>query len=225
MYKNKKEERGVFIQWSVFRNKETTLSEKVLFLEINNLSMLDRGCVASNRHFADTLGVKKESISRLISSLEKKGYITTEIVDGSRNYLRKITINKMLLSDNKMLIGDNKMLLKPITKCLETKENKTITNKTVNKTVNKRNIKENKFSWGNELDISLHSVFNDFLVMRKSIKKPATEQACKLIIKKLRGYPTEEQKRMIEQSIECSWAGVFDVKQPNNEKIKSFDEL
>lgn len=131
MIESKLEERGIFIQWSVFRNKETTLSEKVLFLEINNLSMLDKGCIASNAHFADTLGVKKEAISRLISSLEKKGYITTKIVDGTRNHSRIITINKMLSTDNKMLFRGKQNVNTPLTNCLETKENKTI-NKTIN---------------------------------------------------------------------------------------------
>ena len=150
------EERGVFIKWSVFRNKETTLSEKILFLEINNLSMLDKGCIASNSHFADTLGVKKEAISRLISSLEKKGYITTEIVAGSRNHSRIITINKMLPTDNKLLSRDKQNVNTPLTNCLETKENKTI-----NKTINKK---------GNDLNYS----FEDFwvLVPKGHKKKP-----------------------------------------------------
>jgi uncharacterized phage protein (TIGR02220 family) len=137
MIESKLEERGIFIQWSVFRNKETTLSEKVLFLEINNLSMLDKGCIASNSHFADTLGVKKEAISRLISSLEKKGYITTKIVDGTRNHSRIITINKMLSTDNKMLFRGKQNVNTPLTNCLETKENKTI-NKTINRTSNNK---------------------------------------------------------------------------------------
>jgi len=137
MIESKLEERGIFIQWSVFRNKETTLSEKVLFLEINNLSMLDKGCIASNSHFADTLGVKKEAISRLISSLEKKGYITTKIVNGTRNHSRIITINKMLSTDNKMLFRGKQNVNTPLTNCLETKENKTI-NKTINRTSNNK---------------------------------------------------------------------------------------
>jgi DNA-binding Lrp family transcriptional regulator len=160
MIESKLEERGIFIKWTVFRNKETTLSEKVLFLEINNLSMLDKGCIASNSHFADTLGVKKEAISRLISSLEKKGYITTEIVDGSRNHSRIITINKMLSTDNKMLFRGKQNVNTPLTNCLESKENKTI-NKTINKTSNKKE---------NDLNYS----FEDFwvLVPKGHKKKP-----------------------------------------------------
>ena len=148
MIESKLEERGIFIQWSVFRNKETTLSEKVLFLEINNLSMLDKGCIASNSHFADTLGVKKEAISRLISSLEKKGYINTKIVDGTRNHSRIITINKMLSTDNKMLFRGKQNVNTPLTNCLETKENKTI-NKTSNNKSKQKELCERVISYFN----------------------------------------------------------------------------
>ena len=80
--------------------------------------MLDKGCIASNNHFAELLQVKKESISRSISSLENKGYITTKIKEGSRNHERIITINKMLFDPKQNVID-------PLTNCLESKENKT----------------------------------------------------------------------------------------------------
>ena len=73
----------------------------------------------------ELFGIKKESVSRSISSLENKGYITTKIKDGSRNHERTITINKMLFEYKQNVIS-------PLTNCLETKENKTI-NKTNNK--------------------------------------------------------------------------------------------
>lgn len=97
--------------WELWRNKDLTLSEKAIFIEISNLSMLDNGCVASNAHFSQLMGIKKEAVSRLISSLESKGFISTKILPGSRNFSRVITINKMLTQ--------------PLTKCLETKDNKT----------------------------------------------------------------------------------------------------
>jgi len=99
--------------------------------EIAQLSSMEKGCFAGNGHFAKLLGVKKTAISRTISSLEKKGFITSEITPGSRNKERVITINKMLS-------GDNKMLSQPITKCLETKGNNT----SINNTVNKKNTKK-----------------------------------------------------------------------------------
>ena len=106
--------KGFWLSIELLHDKNTTMQEKLLLIEINQLSMLDKGCIASNNHFAETFKVKKESISRSLSSLEQKGYISTEIKAGSRNHDRTITINKMLLQDEKA-----------ITNCLESKENKT----------------------------------------------------------------------------------------------------
>lgn len=106
--------KGFWLSIDLLHDKNTTMQEKLLLIEINQLSMLDKGCIASNNHFAETFKVKKESISRSLSSLEQKGYITTEIKAGSRNHDRTITINKLLLQDEKA-----------ITNCLESKENKT----------------------------------------------------------------------------------------------------
>lgn len=106
--------KGFWLSIELLHDKNTTMQEKLLLIEINQLSMLDKGCIASNNHFAETFKVKKESISRSLSSLEQKGYISTEIKAGSRNHDRTITINKLLLKDEKA-----------ITNCLESKENKT----------------------------------------------------------------------------------------------------
>lgn len=110
--------KGFWLSVELLHDKNTTMQEKLILTEISQLSMLDKGCIASNNHFAELLQVKKESISRSISSLENKGYITTKIKDGSRNHERVITINKMLFDPKQNVID-------PLTNCLETKENKT----------------------------------------------------------------------------------------------------
>ena len=117
--------KGFWLPIELLKDKSTTMQEKLILVEINQLSMLDKGCIASNNHFAELFGIKKESVSRSISSLENKGYITTKIKDGSRNHERTIAINKMLFEYKQNVIS-------PLTNCLETKENKTI-NKTNNK--------------------------------------------------------------------------------------------
>ena len=118
------EDKFVTLQWSFIGDKNTTMQEKLVLMEINNLSMLKYGCIAMNEHFASLMGVKKESISRTIASLEKKGYITSKIKNGSRNFSRTITLNKMLFDPKQNVIS-------PLTNCLETKENITV-NKTIN---------------------------------------------------------------------------------------------
>lgn len=63
-------------------------------------------------------------------------------------------------------------------------------------------------------DIRLRSVLNDFVKMRKSIKKPLTSKALNLIIArlyKLSPHP-ETQCRIIEQSILHCWQDVYPLK-------------
>jgi len=58
------------------------------------------------------------------------------------------------------------------------------------------------------------NIWHDYLEMRKKIRKPATLKAQELIIKKLERLKLSGQdpNRVLEQSIENSWQGVFPVK-------------
>ena len=53
--------KGFWLSIDLLHDKNTTMQEKLLLIEINQLSMLDKGCIASNNHFAETFKVKKES--------------------------------------------------------------------------------------------------------------------------------------------------------------------
>jgi phage replication O-like protein O len=61
--------------------------------------------------------------------------------------------------------------------------------------------------------------FNDFLDMRKKIKKQATDQAQELILGKLHKYSIEVAISMLEQSIISSWTGVFELKKERKDGI------
>ena len=114
-----KQNKGIWLPIELLNDKDTTFQEKLILVEVSQLTMLDKGCIASNNHFAELFKIKKESVSRSINSLERKGYISSHIVPGTRNHSRIITINK-LLSDSKQNV------IVPLTKCLETKENKPV---------------------------------------------------------------------------------------------------
>jgi len=163
------QDRGVFITWDFFKDKSLTLSEKFIILEIQNLSALKLGCIASNDHFSNLMGIKKEAVSRLISSLVSKGYIESKIKNGSRNFGRVITINKMLFDPKQNVIS-------PLTNCLESKGNKTN---------NKRYNKESDFSLSKntfiddcssvyltELEKYLKSYIDDISLKRISLNSP-----------------------------------------------------
>lgn len=59
-------------------------------------------------------------------------------------------------------------------------------------------------------------VFNDYLEMRKAIRKPATPRAQELVLKTLEKYHLETAIKMLEQSIVNSWQGVFELKKQDD---------
>ena len=68
---------------------------KMLFGMINNLAYTEKGCWASNKYLSLYLGVRADTISSMISSLEKQKFIFVEYSRrGDGMQVRKITINK-----------------------------------------------------------------------------------------------------------------------------------
>lgn len=79
----------------------------------------------------------------------------------------------------------------------------------------------------------LKEIWPFYLEMRKLIKKPATINAQESIIQKLEklapGRP-EDQVKIVQQSIDNSWQGVFELKQnvfnkPNNATIRPRESI
>lgn len=61
---------------------ELTSDEKILFAHISSLTKKEGYCFANNAYFADekVMNCAKETISRRISKLEKRGHIKTQII-------------------------------------------------------------------------------------------------------------------------------------------------
>lgn len=116
----------ITVSIEIMHDKNLNQSQKFIYAEIEQLSQLDKGCVASNNHFSELIGITKENVSRNISDLAEKGYIKIEIVKGTRNHTRIITLTTLVRPPYQ----SSKT---PLSKQQETKENKTI-NKTINKT-------------------------------------------------------------------------------------------
>lgn len=71
------------------------------------------------------------------------------------------------------------------------------------------------------LSPELLEAFNDFLAMRKKIKKPATERAVKLLLSKLEKMSDNEQERIaiIDQSIINCWQDLYPLKNNTGNKM------
>lgn len=103
---------------------DLTNSELFILSEIVNLTSYYGKCTRNNRHFGEILEMQTQNVSRCIKSLENKGYLTSEIIPGGRNYDREITLIKMITPPNQ---NDND----PLSKRLETKEINNIINNIV----------------------------------------------------------------------------------------------
>ena len=70
--------KGVYIPKEIWLTPELKAYEKLIFMEIYSL---DRkfGCVASNAHFAEWLGISERQVQDYIKRLKDKGLIDVQI--------------------------------------------------------------------------------------------------------------------------------------------------
>lgn len=125
---------------------------KLLYGEITSLCNEKGYCWASNQYFADLYKVSKITVSRWISTLNKKGYITIETLykEGTKEFIgRRLYITNTPISKNvnryiqNDLEGVNKIVNPPISK--NAKDN----NKDINNTFNnKKDVYTHKHKYG-----------------------------------------------------------------------------
>jgi len=77
-------------------------------------------------------------------------------------------------------------------------------------------VNENENKKEKVIKSELENVFDDFLEMRKKIKKPATPRAIELLKTRIKQFAKGDEQlaiKIIEQSILNSWQNVFEIKQ------------
>ncbi len=102
----------ITVSIEIMHDKKLSPNQKFILAEIEQLNSLDKGCIGSNKHFAELIGITPQGVSKAIHDLENKGYIKIDNAQTKRNFGRIITINS-----GKSAINSG----------LESKENKTIT--------------------------------------------------------------------------------------------------
>ena len=70
--------KGIWIPKELWILKDLSLLEKVMLIEIDSLDN-ENGCYASNDYFADFFGLSKGRISKVINSLVKRGFVSSEL--------------------------------------------------------------------------------------------------------------------------------------------------
>lgn len=81
--------KGVWIPKEIWLSEHLSLIEKVLFVEIHSLDN-ERGCYASNRHFAEFFGISERQIRTHIAALKQKGFVSVSIKNRYARIIRAV---------------------------------------------------------------------------------------------------------------------------------------
>jgi len=93
--------RGVWIPAEIWLNRELSLQEKVMLIEIDSLQHPQKGCFKSNKKLAEFFGLSPNRVSEVISSLKKKGWIRVDqIREGKQIVERRIFMKHPLEKPN-----------------------------------------------------------------------------------------------------------------------------
>ena len=134
MEKQQRAFKGIWIPVEIWLNKDLTMTEKVVYAEIDSFCNNTQKCFASNKHFAQLVGISENRISHVIASLEKKGYIKRHITykPGTKEIEKRLlqTTRGYCYSQQGGIVADNKGGI-----VTNNKDNNTVVNNTVSNTV------------------------------------------------------------------------------------------
>lgn len=183
----------------------------------------------SLQYLADWTNSTKQSCIKCLKSLAEKGYITKyeKIVNGVKfcEYqavkLKSMVVNKVERGSKQSLMGGIKQSLHNIL------DNNTLDNNIINKKERKSKSKSYDEQiaeyTGNE---ELKDALKAFIQMRAFIKKPMTEYALKLMLKKLDELGSNDTTKIaiLNQSITHNWQGIFPLKNEYTKQDKQPDK-
>src|SRR5262249_1678567 len=81
--------KGIWIPKEIWLSDQLSLTEKVLFVEIQSLDNA-RGCFASNAYFGEFFGLHPRRIAAHIASLKAKGLITLQVQNHNERVIRVV---------------------------------------------------------------------------------------------------------------------------------------
>lgn len=208
--------KGVWIPKKVWLDTRLNVLEKIILMEIDSLDNGEKGCYASNEHLAEFCQCSKTKVSTAISKLIECGYLYIQNFDGRKREL-KSSLSKFERQNIKKCNADIQNL----------KESNTYRNTDNNTVSNKKERKNKSKSYDEQIaeytqNEELQNALKAFLQMRSFIKKPMTEYALKLMLKKLDelGNTDDTKIAILNQSITNNWQGIFPLKDGNTKQEK-----
>lgn len=93
MEEQERQVKGIWIPIEIWKNKELSWNEKILFLEIDSFTSKDKDCYISNEYISKLLGVSETNANKILSSLIKKGFVIKTSFDGRRRFVKSALIH------------------------------------------------------------------------------------------------------------------------------------
>lgn len=202
--------KGVWIPKKVWLDTRLNALDKVILMEIDSLDQGEKGCYASNEHLAEFCQCSKTKVSTAISKLIECGYLYIQNFDGRKREL-KSRVSNFERQNIKNCNADIQNL----------KESNTYrnTNNNTNNKVSKKERKSKSKSYDEQIteytqNEELQNALKAFVQMRSFIKKPMTEYALRLMLKKLDDLGNNDTTKIaiLNQSITHNWQGIFPLK-------------
>lgn len=208
---NEKPSYFAIIPADVRYDKDLTPMAKLLYGEITCLTQKNGYCWASNSYFAELYGMSKDRISKLISSLEKNGYITIEIIrNENKQIVQRIIRLTLSVKITEPIVKNNET---PIVK--KDKDNITsIINNTSNNNINtstekpkKSNSKAPLFDRIKEYtqNEELRECLSKYLQFKLSTRKNFTLDQWNILLEDLARYGRGDDKVAIDK-VKSSYA-------------------
>ena len=178
-------------------DKELKPNEKLLFGEISALADRKGYCWASNRYFADLYEVAVETVSRWISHLVEKGYITTKIIfleDGKTIKERRISINFFRNDDDdepidEKIKGIDQKIKQPIDQKIKHPIDQKIKENITSNELTRVNVKENRIKEKSESE-------TDSVPESDARKKKPREKFVKPTVEEIAAYCRERNNHI-----------------------------
>ncbi len=200
--------KGIWIPKEIWLDDRLNALEKMILMEIDSLDTDEKGCYATNDYIAEFCQCTSKKVSLAVKKLIELEYIELVRFDGRRRII-KSRLEKSSNLPRKKFQADWKK-----SQSIYNDKRNIERNIEINK---KEIIKEKRYFE----DDNLNDLFKDFLSMRKKIKAVNSDRAITLLINKLSKYDDKTKIKMIENSIENSWKGIYELKEEKKKPVYS----
>ena len=206
---------------SVMQDQDLSISAKAVYSYFCSYTGAGDTCFPTRNKICFDLGIANNSLTKYLKELTTNGYLMVEQVKENGRFSHNVytlpdtKLPQTKITDTQNLVDGN----------LHTKKNSSKTNNTSKKNSSKSIFDiccEAGYNCMTTDSNELGSAIHNFVEFRKGIKKPMTEYAVELMVKKL----AEMSKcdiwisiDILEQSIMNGWQGIFPLKENKGNSV------